>query len=67
DYVVVKSMETTDQTLNAQIISVTGQVIDNYEINEQQETISLEHLVPGNYFIRIYNDNTNYVEQIQKL
>ncbi|MEX0812790.1 MAG: T9SS type A sorting domain-containing protein [Chitinophagales bacterium] len=67
DIVVIENKQMLDQRLNAQIISVTGQVIDNYEINGQQQTISLEHLSSGSYFIRIYNDDMNYVEQIQKL
>jgi len=54
-------------TLYANIYNVLGQVVSTFTVTGIQVTIPVNGLAPGNYFIKLYNDNTTVVQKFIKI
>jgi hypothetical protein len=57
---------TTDKT-NVQISDMSGQVVGSYELSGGNNTIGVESLSTGNYFIKVVNAQTNTVKKFTKI
>jgi len=67
DKILINHSGNSEKTIHAQIININGLVMATYEITKAQTTLSLDNLVRGSYFIRLYNEDMTVVKKILKL
>lgn len=66
DNLIIKNTGNIDN-LNIEIMNIDGQVIANYKVTDYTTNIPLSTLSAGNYFVKLYNDNTNVVKPFVKM
>ncbi|MFW5793363.1 MAG: DUF5689 domain-containing protein [Bacteroidota bacterium] len=61
------TVESSELITNIRIISITGQVIKNIELNSLQTEISVDDILSGIYLIQVETENQTITERIQIL
>lgn len=66
DNVSVRNITTSPGIVYVDMMNATGQLIKTFSMNTSNETVSLDGLSAGNYFLRFYNNDLNEVRKIIK-
>lgn len=64
--IAVKSVNGISETVNIDILNLTGQVVASYKFDNTVKAVSISDLKPGNYIVRINNSENNSYQRFIK-
>ncbi len=65
--IMITNINSSTAAVNMDLVNIYGQVIMSKKLTDVNNTISINELPDGNYFIKLYNDKMNKVEQFTKV